>query len=140
EILRYGNLTIIHDAYNANPLSFRAAMETARAMRAGRRLVFVAGTMRELGRDSAVWHEIIARELVDLEPDLLAGVGDFARALEPWRGRLGDRLLTARDPGELGPVLAGRLSGNEIIVLKASRGVALERILPWLSDRTAPSS
>lgn len=140
EILRYGNLTIIHDAYNANPLSFRAAMETARAMRAGRRLVFVAGTMRELGRDSAAWHETIARELVDLEPDLLAGVGDFAAALEPWRGRLGDRLLTARDPLELGPVLAGRLSGNEIIVLKASRGVALERILPWLSDRPAPPS
>lgn len=140
EVLRRGNLSIIHDAYNANPLSFRAAIETARRARHGRRLVFVAGTMRELGTESAVWHETIARELVELEPDLLAGVGDFAPALEPWRGRLGDRLLTARDPMELAPVLAARLSGNELIVLKASRGVALERILPWLSNPTGTQS
>ena len=46
-----GGLTILNDCYNANPLSFRAAIATAQAMRGGRRLVFVAGTMRELGDD-----------------------------------------------------------------------------------------
>ena len=50
EVIEAGGLTIINDAYNANPASFLAAIGTARAMRGGRRLVFVAGTMRELGR------------------------------------------------------------------------------------------
>ncbi len=49
ELLEQGGLTILNDCYNANPQSFRAAIATARALRNGRRLVFIAGTMRELG-------------------------------------------------------------------------------------------
>jgi UDP-N-acetylmuramoyl-tripeptide--D-alanyl-D-alanine ligase len=132
ELLQAGSLTILNDCYNANPQSFRAAIATAGSLRGGRRLVFVAGTMRELGPASAVLHAEIARELVALAPDLLAGVGEFAGALAPHAAVLGDRLLTAEDPPALAPALAARLRGDEVIVLKASRGVALERILPAL--------
>jgi UDP-N-acetylmuramyl pentapeptide synthase len=52
--------------------------------------------------------------------------------LAPYGGRLGDRLVTAADPIALAPVLSERLRGDEVVVLKASRGVALERILPAL--------
>jgi UDP-N-acetylmuramoyl-tripeptide--D-alanyl-D-alanine ligase len=135
ELLQVGNLTILNDCYNANPQSFRAAVATARSLRRGRRLVFVAGTMRELGADSSALHAEIARELVDLEPDLLAAVGDFVPALASYAGRLGDRLVTAADPIALAPVLSERLRGDEVVVLKASRGVALERILPALTAR-----
>jgi UDP-N-acetylmuramoyl-tripeptide--D-alanyl-D-alanine ligase len=130
--MQVGGLTILNDCYNANPQSFRAAMATAASLRPGRRLVFVAGTMRELGSASDRLHTDIARELVALEPELLAGVGEFARALAPHARALGDRLLTAEDPLVLGPALAARLRGDEVVVLKASRGVALERILPAL--------
>jgi UDP-N-acetylmuramoyl-tripeptide--D-alanyl-D-alanine ligase len=133
ELLQVGGLTILNDCYNANPQSFRSAIATAAALRAGRRLVFVAGTMRELGEASPALHAEIARELVALEPDLLAGVGDFATALAPHAAALGDRLLTAEDPPALAAALAARLRGDEVVVLKASRGVALERILPALS-------
>jgi len=132
ELLQEGQLTILNDCYNANPQSFRAVMATARAMRGLRRLVFVAGTMRELGSESLRLHREIADELVELHPELLAAVGDFVPALEPYAGALGHRLLTAADPLELGPRLAQHLRGDEIVVLKASRGVALERILPAL--------
>jgi UDP-N-acetylmuramoyl-tripeptide--D-alanyl-D-alanine ligase len=135
ELLQVGNLTILNDCYNANPQSFRAAVATAKSLRAGRRLVFVAGTMRELGTESATLHAEIARELVSLEPDLLAAVGDFVPALAPYTGRLGDRLVTAADPIALAPLLSDRLRGDEVVVLKASRGVALERILPALTAR-----
>jgi len=138
ELLQVGDLTILNDCYNANPQSFRAAMATARSLRRGRRLVFVAGTMRELGPDSSLLHAQIARELVDLEPELLAAVGEFVPALESYGQRLGDRLLTAADPVVLAPVLSGRLRGDEVVVLKASRGVALERILPALTARANP--
>jgi UDP-N-acetylmuramoyl-tripeptide--D-alanyl-D-alanine ligase len=138
ELVEQGGLTILNDCYNANPQSFRAAIATARALRGTRRLVFIAGTMRELGDDSPALHAEIAAALVELEPDLLAAVGEFVPALAPHAGRLGDRLVTAADPIALGPLVAARLRGGEVVVLKASRGVALERILPALTVRATP--
>ena len=135
ELLQEGGLTILNDCYNANPQSFRAAIATASALRGDRRLVFVAGTMRELGEDAPALHREIAEALVDLHPELIAAVGDFVPALEPYAGALRHRLVTAPDPLALAPLLAERLRGDEIVVLKASRGVALERILPALKAR-----
>ncbi|NNG17792.1 MAG: hypothetical protein HKM89_15060, partial [Gemmatimonadales bacterium] len=136
EVITTGNMTIVNDAYNANPESFAAAIETARAMRGGRPLVFVAGTMRELGSRSDALHAEVMRRLVDLDPTILAVVGEFVPASASYAAELGSRLLTAADPVALGPGLAERLAGDELVFLKASRGVALERILPYLLDRT----
>ncbi len=133
ELLQEGSLTILNDCYNANPQSFRAVIATAAALRGNRRLVFVAGTMRELGEDSSRLHAEIARALVELQPDLLAAVGDFVPALKPHAGALGRRLVTAADPLALAPLLVPHLRGDEMVVLKASRGVALERIFPALT-------
>jgi UDP-N-acetylmuramoyl-tripeptide--D-alanyl-D-alanine ligase len=133
ELMEVGGLTILNDCYNANPQSFKAAIAIAQVLRGTRRLVFVAGTMRELGPESAVLHAEIARALVELKPDLLAAVGEFVPALAPYAEQLGERLLTAVDPPALGPMLEAKLRGNEVVVLKASRGVALERVLPALA-------
>jgi UDP-N-acetylmuramoyl-tripeptide--D-alanyl-D-alanine ligase len=138
DLIEQGGLTILNDCYNANPQSFRAAIATARALRNGRRLVFIAGTMRELGPDAPALHAEIAAALVELAPELLAAVGEFVPALAPYAGVLGDRLVTAPDPVALGPLVAARLRGGEVVVLKASRGVALERILPALTNRATP--
>ena len=135
ELLQEGSLTILNDSYNANPQSFRAAIATAAVLRGNRRLIFVAGTMRELGEDSPSLHAEVARALVQLQPDVLAAVGDFVAALEPYAGALGSRLVTAADPTALAPLLAPRIRGDEIVVLKASRGVAMERIIPALAAR-----
>ncbi len=138
DLLEQGGLTILNDCYNANPQSFRAAIATARALRNSRRLVFIAGTMRELGDDATALHAEIAAALVALDPDLLAAVGEFVPALAPYADKLGDRLVTAADPIALGPLVGARLKGGEVVVLKASRGVALERILPALTNRATP--
>jgi len=140
ELVESGGLTILNDCYNANPQSFASAIATARAMRGGRRLVFVAGTMRELGDAAARLHADVARELVALAPDLLGAVGEFVPALAPYADQLGDRLVTAPDPAALGPRLKSRLRGDELVVLKASRGVALERILPFLAASPTTAS
>jgi UDP-N-acetylmuramoyl-tripeptide--D-alanyl-D-alanine ligase len=135
ELKQEGRLTVLNDSYNANPQSFQAVIETARELRRGRRLVFVAGTMRELGAEADRLHQDVARSLVELDPDLLAAVGEFVPALAPWSSRLGERLITAPDAPTIGPLVAARLRGDEVVVLKASRGVALERILPDLLAR-----
>jgi UDP-N-acetylmuramoyl-tripeptide--D-alanyl-D-alanine ligase len=136
ELRQEGALTILNDCYNANPHSFLAAIATARELRKGRRLVFVAGTMRELGGDAERLHAEVAAALVALEPDLLAVVGDFVPAVAPYAERLGERLVTAPDALAVASLVADRLRGDEVLVLKASRGVALERILPRLLSRT----
>lgn len=138
ELLRHGRLAILNDCYNANPASFHAAIALAGALRAGRRLVFVAGTMRELGDLEASAHTEVAAALVAQGPDLLVGIGAFVPALAPFASRLGEGLLLAPDAEAAGPLVAERLAGDELVVLKASRGVALERILPLLVARARP--
>jgi UDP-N-acetylmuramoyl-tripeptide--D-alanyl-D-alanine ligase len=135
ELIEAGGLTIINDSYNANPASFFAAIATARTMRAGRKLVFVAGTMRELGTEAARHHAAVAAALVGLEPDILAAVGDFVPALARYSDKLKGRLISAPDATSMGPLLKAKLQGDELIFLKASRGAALERILPFLTGQ-----
>ena len=133
-VLTVGDLTIIDDTYNANPASLRCAVESA-AWLAGqhqRPLVVVVGPMLELGPESARLHAIAAAEIVGYEPALVAVVGDFAGSFAPYQDRLGERLLVAADAEALGPRLKTALHGNEVVLLKASRAVALERVLPHL--------
>lgn len=135
EVIRRGSLVVLHDAYNANPASLVAALETAAALRQGRRLVVLVGTMLELGRESERLHREMAARIVESGADLIGAVGEFAKVLESRRGELGDRLITAANSEELGHLVAARLRGDELVVLKASRGVVLERALPAILAR-----
>jgi UDP-N-acetylmuramoyl-tripeptide--D-alanyl-D-alanine ligase len=89
----------------------------------------VLGSMLELGAESARLHAAAAAEIAAAPPDLVAAVGAFVPAFEAHRAALGARLVTAPDAGAIGPRLKAALGGNEIVLLKASRGVALERVL-----------
>ncbi len=134
-VLTLGGLTVIDDTYNANPGSLHWAVKLAHWL-AGRRrrpLAVVVGSMLELGRESARLHAAAAAEIAALGPALVAAVGDFVPAFEPHRAALGERLLTASDAEALGPKLRAALGGNEVVLLKASRGVALERVLRHLN-------
>lgn len=126
---------VIDDSYNANPASMRRAVQTAAWLgrRQRRPVVVVVGTMLELGPESARLHADVARDITQRKPALVAAVGAFARVFEGQREALGGRLITAPDAEALGPKLRSALRGNEIILLKASRGVALERVLQHLT-------
>ncbi len=132
-----GDATLINDAYNANPPSARAALDllaTAGAARDGvpaRQRVAVLGTMRELGSGAPALHDAVARHALALDLDVVAGVGDFAESLA--RVAPGDaRVVTAADPMALWPQLEARLALDAVILLKGSRGVRLEQLLPSL--------
>lgn len=135
DVREVGDLLVIDDTYNANPVSLRRAVQTAAwvARRQRRPFVAVVGTMLELGAESARLHAEAAREIAERKPALVAAVGEFARVFESLREALGGRLITAADADALGPKLKSALRGNELVLLKASRGVALERVLRYLS-------
>jgi UDP-N-acetylmuramoyl-tripeptide--D-alanyl-D-alanine ligase len=140
ELMQHGGLTVVNDGYNANPQSFATAIALANELRVGRRLVFVAGSMRELGAHAEALHREVAGCLAALEPELLALVGDFVPAFAEYRASYAERLLEAPDAETLGPLLAARLRGDELVVLKGSRGVTLERILPAILARAATTA
>jgi UDP-N-acetylmuramoyl-tripeptide--D-alanyl-D-alanine ligase len=136
-----GEALLINDAYNANPGSARAALALLTVLAGRRQRVAVLGTMRELGAHAERAHREIARAALDSGADLVAGIGDFAsalRAVAPADGRV----VTANDVDDLWPKLRTRLSADAAILLKASRGVRLERLLPqltaWASDTSSP--
>ena len=126
-----GNVTLINDAYNANPGSTRAAIELLQGTGSGRQRVIVLGTMRELGAASEQCHADIAGLALASGADIVAGIGEFAPALE--KQNEGERVITAPDVEDLWPQLKTRLQRDAIILLKASRGVQLERLVPHLT-------
>ncbi len=126
-----GNVTLINDAYNANPGSTRAAIELLQGTGTGRQRVIVLGTMRELGAASAQCHADIAGLALASGADIVAGIGEFGPALE--KQKEGERVITALDVEDLWPQLESRLQRDAIILLKASRGVQLERLVPHLT-------
>jgi UDP-N-acetylmuramoyl-tripeptide--D-alanyl-D-alanine ligase len=132
-IVDVGSLTVLDDTYNANPGSLRAAVELVRwlATRRRRPLAVVVGSMLELGPESDKLHAAAAREIAAAQPAVVGAVGAFVPAFEAL-GAAGPRLVTAADAEALGPKLRAVLQGNEVVLLKASRGVALERVLRHL--------
>lgn len=136
-----GGRTVIHDAYNANPASLRAALDTVATIRGARPLVLVVGSMLELGDATEAEHARLAEAIVQLDPTLVGAIGAFAPALERHRPRLGARLVIAPDAEALGRALAPRLPVGALVLLKGSRGMRLERALPYLlPDSEVPCS
>ena len=78
-------------------------------------------------------HDEIATRALSSGADLVAGIGDFVAPLSA-RGTGRDRVITASDVPELWESLRPRLPRNAIVMLKASRGVRLERLVPLLQE------
>ena len=135
EIRRIGGLTLILDCYNANPQSLRAALDLLVDIEPGRPKVAVLGSMLELGTRSEELHTMLLDEASALGLHLLVATGDFARAA----GSVGFRetvqsILSVTDPLEAYEHLRGRLTGDEVLLMKASRGVSLERLIPLFEN------
>ena len=97
EPLVAGGITIIDDAFNANPLSMKLALhELASTASPGRRRVAILSTMRELDADNVRYHEKVGT-YARAQADLLIGVGEHATDYQPrpTRGRSGRSRLSA---------------------------------------------
>jgi UDP-N-acetylmuramoyl-tripeptide--D-alanyl-D-alanine ligase len=97
--------------------------------------IAVVGTMRELGDHADELHREAAATIAGLVGngiDRVVATGDFVAAFHPLREQLGDRLVAAEDPLQAYDELRPHLKGDETILLKGSRGVALERIIPLI--------
>ena len=137
EVRKLGGLTLLVDCYNANPQSLAAALDLVTSIAGPGSRIAVLGSMLELGGDSAAIHERALRNALTFSVDVVVATGLFAEAAEALgpMPETGPEVVVASDLAEAGAALLGRLEGTETILLKASRGVAMEVLIPELEKR-----
>jgi len=137
---RAGEVSILDDTYNASPVSVRAALDTVAAHRRGRRLIVVLGDMLELGAITDDAHREVGRQVAALPADELIGVGRAMQlAVEAAReaGLAEARHLTTFE--DTVAHLLKRVVAGDVVLVKGSRGMRMERVVDALVARLARS-
>ena len=133
---RPDGVTVINDAYNANPESMRAALRTLADLGRGRRTWAVLGAMLELGPDSIREHMAVGTQVVRLNISRLVVVGREARSLYVSavnEGSWGDECVFAETPEEAYELLQAELEPGDLVLFKSSNSIGLRH----LGDRIA---
>jgi UDP-N-acetylmuramoyl-tripeptide--D-alanyl-D-alanine ligase len=133
-----GEVTLLDDTYNASPVSVRAALDTVAAHRRGRRVVVVLGDMLELGALTEEAHREVGRQVAALPADELVGVGRAMQAaVEAAReaGLAEARHLTTFE--DTVAHLLKRVVAGDLVLIKGSRGMRMERVVDALVARLA---
>ncbi|MFE4230227.1 UDP-N-acetylmuramoyl-tripeptide--D-alanyl-D-alanine ligase [Arthrobacter sp. NPDC056886] len=133
---RPDGVTVINDAYNANPESMRAALRTLAELGQGRRTWAVLGAMLELGPDSIREHIAVGTQVVRLNISRLVVVGREARSLYVSavnEGSWGDECVFAETADEAYDLLQAELQPGDLVLFKSSNGIGLRH----LGDRIA---
>jgi UDP-N-acetylmuramoyl-tripeptide--D-alanyl-D-alanine ligase len=133
---RADGVTVVNDAYNANPDSMRAALKALAAMGVGRRTWAVLGSMLELGEESTAEHDAIGRLAVRLNVGRLVVVGETARPMATGaqhEGSWGDEAVWVPDADAAYALLEQELRPGDVVLFKSSRDAGLR----WLGDRIA---
>ncbi len=136
---RPDGLVVVNDAYNANPESMRAALETLAGIgtRSGRRTVAVLGEMLELGDGAAPAHTGVGGYAAEAGVDLLVTVGSAADAIAEGFDAAGTAGVAVRTAGRdaAREWLRHNVSAADVVLVKASRGAALELIADDLLEK-----
>lgn len=127
--------TILNDAYNANPASMSAAIKTLRAVQGYGRRVAVLGNMLELGDYSEKAHRDVGHIAAD-GVDLLVTVGEFGKVIADGARNAGlpaENILSYGDSDEAAQELKGRVGNGDVVLVKGSRGMKMEKIVEALN-------
>jgi UDP-N-acetylmuramoyl-tripeptide--D-alanyl-D-alanine ligase len=129
---RADGITVINDAYNANPTSMAAALKAlAAAGRGGGRTVAVLGEMAELGEAALGEHDRVGRLAARLGIDRLVGVGELGEVLvraARMEGMWPEEATAVADADAAVAAVTAALAPGDVVLVKASRVVALDRV------------
>jgi UDP-N-acetylmuramoyl-tripeptide--D-alanyl-D-alanine ligase len=142
ERIELGGVTLVDDCYNANPQSLRAAVRVLAGLHGHGRRVLVMGDMLELGESSADLHRELGRDAARAGVDAILLVGEHVEAAAAGAregGLAADALVhfATADEAALGAVELVR--AGDVVLVKGSRGMALERVVVALKERFGPA-
>lgn len=128
---------VINDAYNANPTSMRAAIETLAEITGASKRVAVLGDMAELGSLTELAHFRIGEEVARLPIDLLVTVGERAKRIADGaraEGMPDEMIRPCVTTDEASEVLDDILEAGDVVLVKGSRVMGLERVVEGIVD------
>jgi UDP-N-acetylmuramoyl-tripeptide--D-alanyl-D-alanine ligase len=134
QVTEVAGATLINDSYNSNPKALDAMVDVVAASPAKRRIV-VAGEMLELGPTAPELHRESGNHIAQRGIDILIGVRGQARFIVEGAAAGGTDAKFLTEPEHAGDWLADNLRPGDVVLLKASRGVRLERALERLNER-----
>lgn len=134
QVVQLGNITVLYDCYNSSPKALMAAVDTLAEM-PGRRRIVVAGEMLELGSSGEQLHRECGRYVAGKKVDFLLGVRGLAEPMVEAATEAGIRAEFVATPEEAGDWLAQNARDGDAVLLKASRGVKLEKALERWQQR-----
>ena len=129
---------VINDAYNANPESMRGALRALAAMGGQRRTWAILGEMRELGDTAVEEHDAIGRLAVRLDISKLVAIGDMGKLIQmgaAQEGSWGDEAVHVPTVDAAVEYVTSHWQSGDVILVKASRSIGLERVAQTLIDR-----
>ncbi|OPZ64485.1 MAG: UDP-N-acetylmuramoyl-tripeptide--D-alanyl-D-alanine ligase [bacterium ADurb.Bin478] len=140
QVLSAAGVTLINDAYNANPSSCAAALNTCRDFtQQGNRLIAVLGDMLELGGYTEAEHRRLADRCAAVGVHLLCLYGDHTlHTLERAREIGGIEAVHFEDKAVLAQSLRPLLHQGDVVLIKGSRGMHMETIVSALMQETGP--
>jgi UDP-N-acetylmuramoyl-tripeptide--D-alanyl-D-alanine ligase len=136
EVFEWHGANLINDSYNSNPRALDAMVDALLAMpvtHEGRHIV-VAGEMLELGPEGEALHRACGQRMAERGVDVVVGVRGLAAELVEGAAQRGTEAVFVATPEEAGAWLQANLRAGDVVLLKASRGVKLERALASLAD------
>jgi UDP-N-acetylmuramoyl-tripeptide--D-alanyl-D-alanine ligase len=136
QVIQLSDTTVINDCYNSNPKALDAMVDALASMPAKRRVV-VAGEMLELGSSAEELHRRCGDHIAGRGIDVVLGVRGLAQVLVDAAREGGVRAEFVTSPEEAGEWLARETRAGDVVLLKASRGVKLERALETWQARSA---
>jgi UDP-N-acetylmuramoyl-tripeptide--D-alanyl-D-alanine ligase len=131
-VVKAAGLTVINDAYNANPSSMAASLNTL-AKAAGRK-VCILGDMFELGENETQYHRDIGRYAADMGIDCIVCVGRLAAHIREGAQAKGAQAYHFADKQQLCEALPSLLQPDDTVLVKASHGMRLDTVADWLAE------
>lgn len=134
-------VTVINDAYNSNPESARAALSAVAALRGGRRSWAVLGPMAELGATAPAAHESVGRMTAEYGMDQVLVIGEAARGIEAGAVAAGAASIRwVPDADAALDLLLAEVTDDDVVLVKASRSVNLQRLAIAFVQQRSPAS
>lgn len=138
---RADGLVIVNDAYNANPEAMEVALGTLAQLRRGSgRLVAVLGDMLELGESSLAEHRRMGQVAAGLGIDVVLATGGFGSQIIEGFGASNRQGRYFETWGELARYVDSEFGADDVVLIKASRGLGLERVAQVLTDAEGADS
>lgn len=133
------SLTVVDEAYNANPLSMQAALSTFSGMAVGGRRVLILGDMNELGDNAVRYHRDLATQVLSMNPDTVLLCGKLMAELKDELVSAGAGEIECRHYTSASSLLSeieSLLQCGDAVLVKGSNSTGLESVVDRLTNRT----